>query len=161
MLWHRTLKKGEAGEDVKFLQAILVMCGAPGFDHKGIDGDFGPKTETAVKWFQTNHPPLVVDGIVGPKTQAKLPIPGTKLLEEGDQGPVVKALQTGLKASGYLNTDPGALDGNFGPKTKKAVLAYQKATVVPQDGVVGYHTWWVKGPTPKFLAEWAGLTKPC
>lgn len=35
------------------------------------DGDFGRKTETAVKWFQRKNK-LEVDGIVGPKTWARL-----------------------------------------------------------------------------------------
>jgi len=35
------------------------------------DGIFGPKTEAAVKQFQGSHG-LVVDGIAGPETLAKL-----------------------------------------------------------------------------------------
>lgn len=58
----RTLKKGCVGDDVKTLQKILGV---------GIDGCFGSQTEAAVKKWQSAHG-LVVDGIVGPKTWAKM-----------------------------------------------------------------------------------------
>lgn len=57
-----TLRKGMKGEAVKKLQAALNIS---------MDGDFGPKTETALKQFQTaNH--LVADGICGPMSWAAL-----------------------------------------------------------------------------------------
>jgi len=55
------------GEDVRVLQGALVVKGAD----LRVDGDFGAKTESAVKAFQTqNH--LSADGIVGPATRAAL-----------------------------------------------------------------------------------------
>ncbi len=60
----KTLKLGNAGEEVKCLQKILG-----GVDN---DGFFGPKTKNAVIFFQKNNPPLVPDGIVGPLTRNKL-----------------------------------------------------------------------------------------
>ncbi len=56
------------GNDVKAVQAALK---AAGFDPKGVDGTFGPNTEAAVKAFQKKKG-LEADGIVGPKTWAKL-----------------------------------------------------------------------------------------
>ena len=53
-----TLRKGSKGDTVKILQKVLGITA---------DGDFGPKTETAVKSFQQAHN-LVADGIVGAKT---------------------------------------------------------------------------------------------
>ena len=58
-----TIKKGAKGEFVELLQELLIV---KGYILK-IDGDFGPKTEAAVKDFQ-NKQHLTVDGIVGPKT---------------------------------------------------------------------------------------------
>lgn len=68
------LKKGSKGEYVKILQRLLL---SKGYDPKGIDGDFGNNTLTAVKNFQknntdTNGKKLVVDGCVGQKTWGSL-----------------------------------------------------------------------------------------
>lgn len=57
-----TLKRGSRGDEVEYLQALLGIT---------VDGDFGPKTEQAVKDFQQARG-LVADGIVGPATWAAL-----------------------------------------------------------------------------------------
>jgi peptidoglycan hydrolase-like protein with peptidoglycan-binding domain len=57
-----TLRRGASGEDVRALQQFLGLVA---------DGNFGPKTEAAVRQFQRDHS-LVPDGIVGPKTWALL-----------------------------------------------------------------------------------------
>ena len=62
-----TLKNGSKGHAVKELQQKLNHHGA----HLSVDGDFGPKTEAAVKHFQHTHN-LAADGVVGPKTQHAL-----------------------------------------------------------------------------------------
>lgn len=58
----KLLKKGDVCEEVKTLQKLLKVT---------VDGNFGPKTEAAVKEFQKAKG-LEVDGIVGPKTWAAL-----------------------------------------------------------------------------------------
>lgn len=55
-----TIRKGSSGEYVRQLQTLLSIA---------VDGEFGPKTETAVKNFQTLNK-LVSDGVVGPMTWA-------------------------------------------------------------------------------------------
>ena len=62
-----TLKKGSKGDDVIALQHLLNVEGYK----VTIDGDFGAKTETAVKMLQKAHG-LADDGIVGAKTWAVL-----------------------------------------------------------------------------------------
>lgn len=64
------LKKGCEGNEVKTLQRILY---AMGYDIGSslIDGDFGNKTDAAVKAYQ-KHKGLEADGIVGEKTWNKL-----------------------------------------------------------------------------------------
>lgn len=53
------------GNDVKKVQRAL------GFQGKDVDGDFGPKTDLAVRQFQSQHG-LSIDGKVGPATRAVL-----------------------------------------------------------------------------------------
>ena len=62
-----TLKKGSKGDDVIALQHLLNVEGYK----VTIDGDFGAKTETAVKMYQKAHG-LEDDGIVGQKTWTAL-----------------------------------------------------------------------------------------
>ena len=57
------LKKGSKGDSVKLLQELLNKHGF----NLTVDGDFGNKTEAAVKLFQKRLN-LTVDGIVGSKT---------------------------------------------------------------------------------------------
>jgi putative chitinase len=58
------LKEGSTGDEVIHLQSKLKTLG---FDPGTIDGDFGPKTTTAVKAFQTSKS-LTADGVVGQQT---------------------------------------------------------------------------------------------
>ncbi len=57
----------------------------------------------------------------------------------GDKGNGVRAVQTALNRAGanpQLN-----IDGDFGPATRAAVLAFQAAHKLEADGVVGEYTW--------------------
>ena len=63
----RTIKRGSKGDEVVTLQKILGITA---------DGDFGPKTEAAVKSYQSAHG-LTADGIVGAKTWAALGVTET------------------------------------------------------------------------------------
>jgi len=58
----KVLKKGAKGPEVELVQQRLKIK---------VDGDFGPKTEAAVKQFQREHG-LQPDGVVGPLTNARM-----------------------------------------------------------------------------------------
>lgn len=75
-----TLKRGSTGPEVTALQQRLLDLG---FDPNGVDGTFGPGTESAVKAFQQANG-LTVDGKVGPITRAALQLDG---------GPVTQATE--------------------------------------------------------------------
>lgn len=154
-----TLAIGSTGADVKRLQRLLVMIKL--LDYVGLDGIFGTKTKSAVQSFQQGHN-LSVDGIVGPQTwQALPPDPDTPRLSNGSSGSTVSALQQALLTYGGPGsvTDPGPIDGQFGPKTEAAVRAYQTQRSITVDGIVGDETWWVAaGAAGATLASLAGLT---
>jgi hypothetical protein len=67
----KTLKKGDKGKEVEDVQRYLKIK---------VDGDFGPKTEDAVKKFQKEKG-LTADGIVGAKTWNAMGIFSTDLSE--------------------------------------------------------------------------------
>ncbi len=69
------------------------------------------------------------------------------MLSIGSRGNDVAKLQQALKAAGY---DPGGADGIFGPKTKSAVVSFQKAHQLSVDGVVGPKT---KGALAKYYKD--------
>ncbi|HUJ29472.1 MAG TPA: DUF4157 domain-containing protein, partial [Myxococcales bacterium] len=60
------------------------------------------------------------------------------MLAVGSTGPAVSDLQTRLNG---LKLNAGKVDGIFGPITRGAVLAFQKARALDVDGIVGPHTW--------------------
>lgn len=59
-------------------------------------------------------------------------------LEKGCKGENVKALQILLNGKGC---NCGDVDGDFGDKTRRAVLQFQKKQGLEQDAVVGKNTW--------------------
>jgi putative chitinase len=59
------------------------------------------------------------------------------ILVEGAKGERVKALQQALQDKGF---DPGEIDGDFGPGTEAAVLAFQQSEGLLADGKAGPQT---------------------
>lgn len=60
------------------------------------------------------------------------------VLDQGDRGTDVKALQYLLRYRGF---DPGSIDGVFGSGTRSKVIAFQNSRNLSPDGVVGPNTW--------------------
>lgn len=133
------VKYGAKGDRVKTLQFLLRANG----QSIDADGSFGPKTQQAVKSFQSRNG-LQVDGVVGPKTWPRL----LKVVKEGNRGDAVKAAQVALRTAGHNIS----VDGVFGPATRKATVAFQNAKSLDTDAVIGPATWGAllgaKAPTP-------------
>ena len=92
------------------------------------------------------------------RTPALSAISFPPMLARGSKGSVVSALQDALKRFDAA-TDPGPIDGDFGPRTETGVRAYQSHQNITVDGVVGHQTWWVPaGAAGATLASLAGLS---
>src|SRR5262245_57452472 len=60
-----------------------------------------------------------------------------QILQQGSNGPDVSKLQQRLKDSGF---DPNGVDGNFGPGTRAALIAFQQSKGLQPDGIAGPQT---------------------
>lgn len=147
------LQRGSRGPAVRRLQTLLRNVGA---DPGVIDGVFGSETEAAVRLVQTRQGlPVtgIVDiqtwgalgvscGVVPPPTPPVPPVPPQEyfcpFLKLGDVGPAVRFLQTLLKDRGLYK---GAIDGNFGVRTQRAVRQFQRQQGITVTGTVTGPTW--------------------
>jgi len=119
---------------VRRLQRGLRRAGyAPG----PVDGRYGPLTAAAVERFQLSHG-LRVDGVVGPATRRVMSAHVMLSVGSGETdahgSAAVAHLQVRLR---HLGLRPGPVDGRFGPRTERAVLAFQRTRHLRVDGVVG------------------------
>ena len=129
-----TVRQGSANHPVKTLQYLLRARG----QQIAADGIFGPRTDAAVRAFQTAQN-LVVDGIVGPQTWGAVIIS----VSQGSTGDAVRGVQEEFQFRN-LSGDPSkglTVDGIFGPKTDAAVRGFQTALGITVDGIVGPVTW--------------------
>lgn len=82
-------------------------------------------------------------GAADPEPEPEQPKPkltGLPMLRQGDKGEAVRAAQfllNGRKASVGI----WGADGDFGPQTKAAVLAFQRRNGLEADGIIGPETW--------------------
>ena len=140
------LKLNSKGTDVRNLQQDLTTLG---YYWAEITGNFGERTEAAVKRFQEENG-LTADGVAGTKTlnavaaavarKGGTPASGGNAgttLKLNSQGTKVSQLQTDLKQLGYYYAD---ITGNFGERTEAAVKAFQKAKSLTADGIAGTKT---------------------
>ena len=138
------LRQGDQGNAVRLLQTSLqqYFVDFPGIgllSPGAINGVFGPNTEASLRAFQTAAAGPPADGIAGPITYSQLDTfdphgfpfaPGSDL-SEGATGNPVRHLQRLLFEAA---SDPGSIDGIYGPNTAAAVRDFQQKQGLPQDG---------------------------
>ncbi len=135
------LRQGSSGASVSRLQQDLRQLG---YFNGPVSGYFGLDTQQAVIKFQQASR-LPADGVVGSRTiQAILIRRGEgeggeyPVLSENSSGPAVTRLQQLLQQAGYFNTNP---TGRFGSITRDALIAFQRNSGLPADGVANRQTW--------------------
>ena len=131
-----TVYPWDRGSAVVEIQELLCAHGAQGIR---LDGDYGSRTERAIKLYQKRHG-LRIDGVVGAETWASLRSaikPGSRLLQPDLVGSDVMELQGLLRICGY----DVRRDGYFGEKTKDAVRAFQREHQLRPDSVVNSTIW--------------------
>ncbi len=143
---YETLSRGDSGSAVSSLQRALKNLG---YYSGTVDGNYGSGTVNAVKRFQKTYgqnqtgvatvalQKKLYSGDAAPYEAPATPTPkptasGYQTLEWGDSGTAVKNLQHRLKALGYFK---GTADGDYGETTIDAVMRFQKAIGVEQNGV--------------------------
>jgi hypothetical protein len=130
-----TPAQGVVDADVAGAQVALRSHGV----YRGpIDGVRGPQTRRAVRAFQ-RLAGLRVDGVVGPRTRARLgrlgrPDYGRRLIRRGMVGWDVSVLQFKLSRRGV---GLSGIDGIFGRSTHGAVRRFQSSRGLAADGLVG------------------------
>ena len=73
-------------------------------------------------------------------TASTLNVTGLPLLRYGDKGECVRSAQMLLIGRGYSCGRCGA-DGEIGQDTYNAIIAFQRASGLQQDGIIGAQTW--------------------
>lgn len=127
---------GDKNEAVKSLQKALIAAKVS--VRGGADGHFGSATTTAVTTFQRSMR-IADTGVVDQLTSQLLGLtPAPALPKMGDTGESVKSLQNLLITAGIAVRGGG--DGKFGPATKNAISAFQKAQGLTTTGSLNLQT---------------------
>jgi hypothetical protein len=67
------------------------------------------------------------------------PPPNSPMIRRGDRGEPVERLQTLLNIHGAMPSL--RIDGDFGPRTERALQAFQSAHMLPPNGICDNYTW--------------------
>jgi N-acetylmuramoyl-L-alanine amidase len=138
----RDLSRGDRGKEVLDVQTRLRGQGHE-LGREGVDGFFGPHTESAVLSFQQERG-LLADGRVGANTWRELVESGYALgdrllylREPPFRGDDVLQLQVKLNLLGF---NAGPERGVHDEEVERAVLDFQRNAGLPVDGMVGEST---------------------
>jgi len=109
----------EKNHTIEEVQKLLDLYG---YNPGKADGILGRRTRDAIERFQQDNN-IEPSRFVDQRTWEKLSLfVENGFVVEGELNN--KQLQSTLKAAGF---DPGPIDGKIGPRTKRAIIAFQKA----------------------------------
>ncbi len=130
-------KNGDSGDDIQRIQTRLYELGYLA-DASDVTGNFGDKTEEAVKRMQSMNS-LSQDGKVGMNTLNLIYSDEVKanMLAYGEKSDIVLAIQKRLFELGYMTSTP---DGTYGEDTSIAVKVFQSKNDQVVDGYIGPST---------------------
>ena len=113
-----------------------------------------PHQETAIEWLQTQIPLLTLAEF-SRRWRNQPPI-SDPVLQQGSSGTAVVNLQNLLNKFNAGLT----VDGDFGPTTRAAVVAFQAKNNLTADGIVGNKTWMVLRFIPIRLVDLTPYYRP-
>ncbi len=128
---------------IVFAATAIFGCGKRKKDEAVMDGLSGVTSENVVflndEQSYAESVPVLVENAENVATNAQSEtemIPGVEAQTTGK--PTSKQIQFALKNAGFYN---GKVDGEIGPRTKKAIEAFQAQNGLKADGKVGVRTW--------------------
>lgn len=128
---------------VLIIVGVLVARAVSGSDGDGTATTATTATTPATTPPATTQPPAATTTepatppAATPPPPASAALPADATLRPGDTGEEVTALQEALISLGYEVGEP---DGDYGPATQQAVIAFQQASGLTADGVAGPET---------------------
>ncbi len=116
---------------VATLVALLVLLGL-GLALSGAFSSATPR-RTATTTVATNATTTTATS-TATQPQSSATAAPSRPLKPGDQGSEVTVLQRALASLGY---SPGAVDGNYGSSTQRALARFQSSSTLTPDGILG------------------------
>lgn len=126
-----TAKTGIYAATVKGAQTFLNTYGYK----LVVDGLVGTKTNAALIKAAQTEISVTADGIIGKNTTSAFK---KNNIKRGNNSNKTRVVQAALICRGYA---PGNVDGDFGKGTEQEVIRFQKNKRLSQDGIVGSATW--------------------
>ena len=122
---------------VMFAVTSLVGCSKKKQDDASMEALNGVASENVISVGDTAAVPVIVENAETAPTAAvgEMAAPVAAMMSEK---PTTKQIQQALKNAGFY---AGKVDGDIGPRTKKAIEAFQTHSGLKADGKVGAKTW--------------------
>jgi peptidoglycan hydrolase-like protein with peptidoglycan-binding domain len=130
----RILVAAIGGAVILLVVGVLIARAIAGSDGGAEATTTAPPTTATTTTPTTTTPTTTTPTTTTPTTTTPTTIPEGVTLRRGDSGEEVRQVQAALVKLGYST---GGVDGKFGPATAEAVLAFQKASGLKEDGIVG------------------------